>query len=264
MVWIRVGQKDDEFDLWFPLGGLAGAVIVMLVVSACSVSEPSKYIYEYQTLISAAVALFAALQTVRATVQSTQTQIKSALDVAEKRRTERHNAARALLTFGLTELVQYCKASVIELLGMLGNEAMSPHRCFDPIIVISGETFVAQHLPVTVLDRIRDVIETAPPDIAEAISILLIETQVYSSRIQGLQKEIESRRPTPYELRNYILDICQLHARSCRYYDYGRFKSEIVSGNTISQSEMFSSARLLNVDVDNTEFSRMIEEIFPK
>lgn len=258
---------DDYFGLWFPLGVLVGISVIGLLVLSGSGNSFADWANSYQTLIGAVVAVVAALLTILSTHKSTQSQIRESRRTYENRRAEKLRASRALLPFALTELVQFCETTSGELSAALpGHQQLDQPQSGD-IFVLSTGSFKAAQFPEDVLERIQDVIESAPDDIARELGALLTCIQIYTSRLRSLEEQSTrsiAAVKTSYQVIRIMINICELHAQASRCFEYGRFKSNSIAGEPISQAEIRSSAMLMHLNADDEMFSKLVAESFSR
>lgn len=217
----------------------------------------------FQTLITGILAVGIGALTIRAMNATTDRQIVHLRDVEEEKRIELLRAARAMLPFALSEIVQYSAAAASELKSLLQTNINACVMPRDSILILQTGTFTAPDFPISSLRGIKDVIEVAPSKIARELVTLLTRSQVCNSRLKGLQaqsaKSISSI--TDCIVEGYAIDVAELHAWASRFYRYGRLKDDHVLVGPMTSDEVIASARLIEWNADDRDFIAAVEKV---
>lgn len=234
--------------------GISITAIIFTSPQAISFQE---WLRDYQTLVGAVLAISAAWFTVKAA----RLQVDHLSSLEETKNSDKLRAARSILPFALTKLVQYCETTSSELSDLLYSHEQMDQPQSGGVFVLSARTFKAAQLPEDVLERIQYVIECAPDDIARALGALLTNIQIYTSRLESLEEQ--STRSvaavnTSYGVIRMMINICELHSQASRCFEYGRFKSDSIAGEPISQTEIRSSAMSMRLNADDEMCTRTV------
>lgn len=267
----QVLRNDDYFELWLPMGVVLGASCFGTALTFFGSEGTNEWIYRYQSLVGAIVAVFTGSWVVLATVKAsnrqietsqkaTNDQIQSALSVERERRADRLRGARAVLPFALTEIVDYCETAAAELASLRDQDANNPKD--KSITVLISGSFTAPRYPAAVLQRITDVIESAPNEAASSLGELLVAIQICHSTLKGLEERLPDPGAvlTKRHLNTYIMQICALYARASRCFPFGRFACETISNSPLDQSEVYSSANILLLQSPDDDLMYLIEK----
>ncbi len=273
-----MSKKDDYFELWVPIGIMLGASLVGLAFLSVGSETLAAWISQYQTIIGAVIAVFTAVWAVQANVKAANKQIETALRTAEEqirstqaleesRRSDKLTVARATLPFALSEMVSYCRKAANDLSDLLDWHLQNTSSSGGLIstgglTVLTSPSFQFVELPFRPVDQIGRVVEVCPRPVAIEMGKLLIFSQICVSRLKQFSEGSTSRLTkikTEHNIRSLIVDVCELNARVCRLYDYGRFEKDTVSMGPIEKKEIELSAFQLGITVDDQEY-----EIFLK
>lgn len=238
-------NSRTEFLYWHAMGLLLGAISALQFVATAKAYMIPNWLERYQTLIGAVFAVLAAVLTVAST-----------LWVAEERRRQRLQSARALLPFALTSLIRYCRETIHDLLAVL------PVRETE----FSGDAlrgaFVAAPLPEQAFANIAIIIELGSSEISQELSELLSRAQRFAARLEEVDSSSRTKfadQVTPHDVRCKIVDHLDLFARTQRYFDYARFRSDVIPTGPVTKFEMANVAHQSKIFENSAEIYKLIE-----
>jgi hypothetical protein len=268
-------KKDDYFSLWVPLSVLFGVTLAGLAMLFAGAQSSAEFVSDYQILIGAGVAILSAFWTIKAHIKTSNDEIEVALRTAseqirssqlieESRREEKLRAARAMLPFALTEISTFCDNTIADL-----SELMKP-MATDPIAdslvrFTAGPRFQMRPLPVSALDRMRELIENSPRDIAIEMGRLLSNMQIYTSRLSDIESWNQSGfsgEGKSQVMLDRAIEVFELCAQINRFFDYGRFRSEVVRTGPTDRSEIISIAKINKTKLNCEKLDILIQRRF--
>ena len=266
-----VGHKDDYIDLWGPMGFVLGASIVGACFMYVGTLPATEWIYRYQTLIGAVIAVLTASWAVVATVkasnrqieaviQTTNEHIRSIQKLEDTRRADKLRARRAVLPFALTEIIEYCEQASSDLVS-LQDQSRRDLLQGSLSILVTGN-FKAPAVPLEALARITSVVEYASEEVSGELGALLVAMQICDARLRTLEDRIPHPESavTRRSLKRHIVDVCALHARASRCFSYGRFENETIVHRSLDESEIFQSLYLLCFDSLDEEINELLHK----
>ena len=244
--------------VWLCVGVMFGASVVLVVSAYTGAVVFSYWVYSYQTLIAAIIAIATAVWTVSETVQTArdqiasaatdaQNQIQNSVDLYERRQKGGLAAARALMPFALSDLARHAVTNSRRLYDLLPNDADD----FDSDAVRG--TFQKQVLPESAFVRLANVIELAPVTIREELTKILKRSQYFDSRLEDVDQDSSTRfsdQVTPHYVRRRIVDYIELNARINRCFPYARFESEEIQTGSATFDEMRTAAVMSKIFLD--------------
>lgn len=207
-------MTGNSRSFWLGLGyglmlGVIGAGF------GASFSGFTDWLYRWQTLIAGILAVLVGSGTIFYLRQ----QIKQTNDASEETRKRKDVAARALLPHALDDIDDYALRCIKILLPLTEGEK-------------PGSASIACPLPPRdALIAIRDAVEYANEKTTPALAALAAWTQVQAARVRdGCNKYNEESgeigKLLRLEIRGYIADTVELHARAGSLFDYSRRISE--------------------------------------
>ena len=226
------------------------AIVVLFTLGA---SHPEwwtdhGFVYRFQTLIGAAVAVLAALVGGGAVYHQT----LSARARDRRGDALKERATRALLPHIMSRIVDYAEGSIATLNSMRTG-AKGEH-------VPKGATFIAApSLPFELMERLAAASETAGEGAQEALSALLLSLQLQHARLtmyeEGLIKgSASSLLVFVSNLDSVALDTADVYARLSRLYPYARFKAESASAS-LTNRDAWEALGTLGYDGEWSDFS---------
>lgn len=278
-------RQDDLFDLWFPLGLLLGIALFSLASIGVGAATIASLITENQVIIGSAFGILTVILTIRAQMKTSSDEVSAAIESANKqvlaaqrmemtRKEVRLRAARAILTFALTEIIAYCDNAMAALFSLQEQNVNAGMVLREPSTSLITGRFSAPSFPVDELPKITSVIESCSEEVARELAILLKMIQICVSRLKGFQDVATSSisSVTTHQIREHAIDVCALHAQTSRFYEYGRFTVSDVSAAPLSREEIFASARLIafsvrakgiQFDADGEWLAKLVREKHP-
>lgn len=265
-------RSDDLFDLWFPLGVLLGIAITSLILLGVGAGNFSKLVGDYQIIIGSVIAILTAFWTVRAQMKSSNHEISTVIETTaqqiyasqkmeELRRGEKLRAARVMLPFALTEIVAYAEGTVQDLAALL-QPLPSINDSSSIIFITAGHRFDLRPVPLRALDRIRDLIETSPPEVAVELGMLLSNVQIFAVRLGEIQKWNESGfsgENKELAILARVIDMFELYVQANRFFDYGRLKTDVVQIGPARQSEILGAASEMALVMSDPRTEKLIQ-----
>lgn len=179
---------------------------------------------EWETLATGITALIAAGMTVAIIWR----QITESKRQSDDQRYRRERAARATLPVALSEMCEYA----LDCMALFS----AAHNCFAPdgeLIREKSKAILAEHpmpkVPDGPIKIIKECVEYADGEVAEALAILLIFLQVQNSRMNSNINALSGRGGqrlhcvTIPNIDQAILDSAEVYARSSVILEYARF-----------------------------------------
>lgn len=235
---------------------MLGLALAGLLFLAPWVGPPGTFVKDYQTLIGALLSLGAA----GATVWMIYKQIRSGEVARRKQQLDRLRAARAVLPFALTEIIQYARTSIDLLLPLLPK---NDDRNAEPLPA-SGP-INPPPLP-DVLSTIKDCIEASDPEPADGLGKILEFLQIHHARLTDLCAKLNGRRPAgcvvaidSYDIRSRVVDSLVLHSHTSDAFDFSRRRSNHIDYPPTLKT-LSNSARICDVDDRYPTVTQLIEE----
>lgn len=192
-------------------------------------SSPENIIYNYQTLITGALALIAALLTIRKIDQQIKQERERQIDQLERQ----HRSRLAGLPFSFVEVLDYAK--ICWELSVKWFENWEAYQEWDR----ESELEFAGQLPRLPFDALRNIqalVETSDYDSAESLSELLSFAQIQNSRFTSyyrMTEETGKNNQVPHGLlihRHNVVTICkdalELYFRAANGLRYARKQTD--------------------------------------
>lgn len=175
------------------------------------------FIYRYQTMLAAVVALGTAAVGARAIF----VQMRHAEQLAADARERRMDGARAMMPLALSQIVSYADASA-QTVNQLRAQCVV-HLMPKPTLIPPEVTA----FPDAALQTLRDAIENGNSELSGDVSLLLARLQVQRARVaevvdQALGKGRAGHSVFDLNLETYIIDSAEIYARSSALFDYAR------------------------------------------
>ncbi|PZF78384.1 hypothetical protein DK847_00745 [Aestuariivirga litoralis] len=250
-------DKQNHFDIWFWLGLLAGVSLAAILFTSPLEATFHKWLQQYQTLVSAVLALSAAWFTVKAA----RLQIEHAMHLEDAKNNQRLLAARTLIPFALSDIEVFCTTSLERLYEIEAWRDTGPAFA-TPI----GQTrFVMAQLPESAFQKLRDVVEVAPLDVSIELGRLLSSIQISTSRLADLEKWVINAALTESEesiLYERMVDLFRISARAHRFYGYGRLITNKVRTGELQRDEILDALAVLRRTSSPRMLTKKIES-FP-
>ncbi len=215
----------------------------------------SAILYDYQTAITGALALGAAIWT----VTTIRTQIKQSNTQEIDRRHRRNRAARSMMPTALSALCDYSERSINILLPLLTK--MQQKQAVETETASETPT-----IPSDALSTLRECIEFGEDEIERNIAALIRRLQVQHSRLRGIPADLLSEEKTllPENVIAYVLDAVEVYARCSKLFAYARRETE-VAPTELSEVDLVSAANNCNIWEDrNPEIFAAIKVRFDK
>lgn len=170
------------------------------------------------------------------------------LQTAEMRRQEanrmkrRHAAARAVMPLALSALCEYAKvcAKTLYQIQRHADEGGIPTSSHYPDF---------PSLPVDIVSRFADVIESSNARTADSFAQILRDVQVHSSRLRSLTSDLASSSSgvTTHNIDHNIVDSIELYARAETLFDYARGKTKQVPREPLDVTRVFNALEIAGV-----------------
>lgn len=238
--------------IWAYAGIMVGIVLFVLCRSHPEWWTNNGFVYRFQTLIGAVVAIFAAFVGGGAVYHQT------ASARAEERRLRRIQeiAARAALPHLLSDLIEYCEGwarTLNEVRNQFHGRSLSR----------SGIRYTAPpRVTAEMLSGLKQAsIELGDPA-REAVALINLGLQLQSARVRDLlsylerKGHVESLVLTVANLDSYAIDTAVIYARAEKLYPYARLKSgealEPIMGSDVTSA--LSKLRYEGLDDDFTYY----------
>jgi hypothetical protein len=185
------------------------------------------WITQWQSLIAASVALFAAY----IAYQNANRTIKNNSKLETSRRQQKHESTRAVLPLVLTKLNQYAEdsANSLKLFAerhVVANRA--PTHTFTDAWV--------KELPIDTFEALAEFIEYADSINTQIVSDMIAFIQIYDSRTRGhVQRNCgrDAQEMLSHDIQNLIVDAASIYAAASALYDYARRRTHSLE-STIS------------------------------
>ncbi len=182
------------------------------------------WIERFQTLIAGALALFAAIWTVRT--------LSHQISQAEQRHQDlirrKFNAARAVLPLVLSRLCGYAESSI--LYAAKERDAVKEREPISNNCEITEET---PAFPDDIIPLLKDIIEYADDKIAESTRGLVLKIQTQRSGLTSLPKTLESQFLSGETITTYIsafdqaiFNAAHLCVHASNFFDYARHRKD--------------------------------------
>lgn len=207
-------NHDWKWDL---IPAALGAAFLALVAGAVWSETPKQYIYDYQTLITGLIAIFAAWWTVRHTreqLAQQRAEFDHQQQVEKDRRVRADTSARAALPVVLSDLLGYAQ-DCLRLLVVIRER--SPSEGVHGIIINGTDTNKLPAIPPATVPTILSAIVSVDDDMARRMHAMIVNLQIQNSRIRGTISLNEADRrifTTTHNLDHYIVDAADLYARA--------------------------------------------------
>lgn len=197
-----------------------------------------RWLYDYQTIIAGAAALYAARWSVRAIESQIQqaddankAQLAQVEQIEADRKDARRSAARAVLPLALASVSQYAERTAETL------RVVHPH-CVGGVLPAAIPLPTFPGLPENIITPIKEMIEAADKEDRSFIWQMLVRIQVLQSRISSLVSS--HARPgsfvTSSNLEAYILDAAEIYARASRLFEFARGAAEHPPSHLINRN----------------------------
>ena len=193
-------------------------------VPANWLTEPSLCLFEWQTLLSGALAIGAA----GAGAILLYSQIKQADRHESERRERRFAAARATLPLALSEITSFARI-MVEVLAALRTRVINPTAL--------PEAFVSPTVSDELIKNLQGFIEAAHDfTIVDHVCEIIREIQVLTARVESLQNDA-SLIGQEANIDEYIVQAARLHVIAGNLFDFAR-GSETNPPSSISWAEL--------------------------
>jgi len=249
--------------LIFGLAGFAIGVVIAAVareVVLAFVEDPTpvvlgaafrwlgtfRWLYDYQTFITGVAAVGAAFLSISAVRR----QIEQVERIEADRREARRAANRGVLPLTLAALSKYAEANASLLEDLYGKTVRG-------VLPKSTDIPTFANLPSEIIAALKEMIETLDPGERGAFTRLLINMQIESSRLSGI--EHSKRRDGIISANNIggqLLGQAAIYARTAALYDFARSKTEHVT-DTITKRQVASALFLVGVHEVREELVEM-------
>lgn len=231
-----------------------GFILGMAAWDKAPPSSTDSWLYRWQTLIGAFVALIAA----GIGAWFINKQIATARRIEEEKRQLRQTAIRAVLPLSLSELCDYAmrsSARLKELHEACNDQILDQHSDVD-------RSF--PQLPKEVSSIFRDFIECSTAPQARPLIDILSMIQVQSSRFRSIEAHHdEAELLTQHYIEALIIENAELYARSAAVFEFARFKSdtcEFVDQNkAVNQAIWFFR---LSDDIRYTQMRASVQRLY--
>jgi len=242
-------SKDDQFDLWFPLGILAGASLTWLLVLAPTNQGLAEWAESLQGLISAVIAVFAAVLTVWGTLRAARQEIQNAQSMDEERKAERFKASRAILPLAARELQSHVLNTINQIISLLEtnvrvSDELTHENKIKRMRYFTG--MIKSHpLPPYAMASLKEVVELAPLDVGREVAEAMMEFQRSTASFTHDENWFlyNGRLDYPEEtLNDRLVEQIQLYARADRLICYVSSANDCITTGPVSLDE-FTQAR---------------------
>ena len=216
-------------------------VVVVLFVLGASHPEwwtDHGFVYRFQTLIGAAVAVIAALIGGGAVYHQTRS------NRARERQQDlaRERAVRALLPHILSRIMDYVERC-ISTLNTIRNSTYDRH-------VHKGTVFPAlPDLPFELMERLATAAESAGPNAQDAINALILNLQIQRARIEMYTEAVSPGSSSSLivgvnNIDSVALDTAAVHERAERLYPYARGQTEKAPSHMLNRDVIAALSKL--------------------
>lgn len=174
-----------------------------------------RWIYDWQTLLSGLLALFAAVVTVR----NLKKQILQGKKQENDRLRRQHGAARATLPLtlsGLVETMRQILAALHQVKSDLKQQSLV-------------QNFNPPPPPTEAIEELQQIIlSTDKPDVIQPISEIIRQMQTLWARVEVLRDPTQqaARAGLSIELNDWIIQAAKVHALIESLFDYARCEAE--------------------------------------
>ncbi len=226
-------------------------VVAFVAYVSLPPGEPlTDFLYKWQTLLAAGIALFAA----RLTVQKISIQIRQVEEHHEDIRNRKFDAARAVMSFTLSQLCEYAETSLRYTI-MANKEFIEKNDITEEI----------PPLPDNIILTLRDLIEHADAETTVSLHNLISCIQIHRSRMRFLPR---SKTPQPGYLvmgdnpqKQFawaLRDTAALHVIASAFFEYARKKTNTPPNKPIND-EIREMINKFKVDLSEfPEFKRVL------
>jgi hypothetical protein len=241
------GWMQSRFS---PMGFAAiYAFAVPLILGVIALLHPLRryglgWLSDWQTLVTGALAILAAV--VGGAFVFGQT--RESRRQADEALAREHFAARAVLPLALSAIVDYAEAVVSSL---TTTPTYSSYRA----VVVPSAPYVPPDFDTASIMVLRDVIESASPEIGDRVATLLARVQVLAARLRALAANLlPSSRAVGLEHNavDYTIDAAVIFARASALFRYARRETDDAPDQIPSPTELTTALNLLGFDAATT------------
>lgn len=192
---------------------------------------------DWQTLASGVLAVGAAL--VGAYF------INKQIHLAEKQERERllrkELAARSVLPLMLSQLMEYARVNAKALKRTLDASSGGTYRGDPSAIEI-------RPVPLPLVMEIKNLIEATPSRVGERLADMLSDVQIIGARLDDFANPEEGRILLAENIKSFIIDTVELHARAASAFAYARRRSNEIGDENDVGNRILTSLHLLGFD----------------
>lgn len=254
---VQINKNANDTNLFFYLGFVAGcaatvfAMAAVLALAFAKIDGVYAFLEEWQTLISAIIALGAAVPTVRLLSQQITLEHSRASDQIEREQF----AAKTALPAGLVGITDYANTALhalreIETLFNDHDWAAAPENYRPPALPI---------LPAEAVRLLEAAVKSADGANREALAWVLRRLQIVNSR---LENSVSFRRPREVLIRHgwssLVTDFLEFKIRASKLFAYARGETDLIDG-TISEEELLAAA--LSSDIETGDYPSLDDAI---
>lgn len=254
---MQINKNANDTNLFFYLGFVAGcaatvfAMAAVLALAFAKIDGVYAFLEEWQTLISAIIALGAAVPTVRLLSQQITLEHSRASDQIEREQF----AAKTALPAGLVGITDYANTALhalreIETLFNDHDWAAAPENYRPPALPI---------LPAEAVRLLEAAVKSADGANREALAWVLRRLQIVNSR---LENSVSFRRPREVLIRHgwssLVTDFLEFKIRASKLFAYARGETDLIDG-TISEEELLAAA--LSSDIETGDYPSLDDAI---
>lgn len=158
------------------------------------------------------------------------------------RRLRRHKAARAVMPLALSATCEYTKNCATVLRQILSSAGSGG-------IPTSPDYPSFPDLPRGVVKEFAEIIESSSNEGATALSDLLKDLQIFSSRLRSLSADLSSASSiiTAHNIENNIADAAELYAKAETLFEYARGKTESVPISGPDAGRVFTALAIMGL-----------------
>lgn len=253
-------SQDATPTTFFVLGIGAGASVALFVFAATLCANKGdcgvyNFLNDWQTLISAAVALVAAVPTVFILNRQIRQEQNRAAEALERDQ----YAAKTALPAGLVELSNYC------------DDCLTFLRSLGLYLTPSGSLSLPANFkprekppyPVNAVRLIEIAVRSASPGNREGFAWVLRRLQIIDSRLGGLNRTLLPASREVFVKNGwvtYICDFLEFRVKSSKLFPYARDEVETIDRNA-SSDELSSAAFFADFhDLDIPELADMLKQ----
>lgn len=220
-------------------------------------TDPSLCWFEWQSLISGALAVGAAL----VSIHFLKLQIAQTSELHKEELLRRHNAIRSVVPVALSAISEYCGAVVDQIAINIEGRQNDFEAAFDAAAQVRTEqnSFEPVQFPSDVISTMQLFVETltCPADIRH-MAELLSSLQILQSRFKSFDlKQVAVER----RLHNLLLYTAKVQFLAHSIFDYGRF----LDGNSFSKLDGHDFETLWDEILGKAQslvFSRPVPDVF--